>query len=340
MAAGSTRLPGRVANSGIYPPRPQIAGPSTKWKYPSNEFKPMDLGLRSAVSSKILPIFITVLYATFLLLPSASVTGEPTQFQVEQDLHNTGFVVGEGRMVQPVERYRINETEYLGLEPIIVDLEGDGSSEMVYLTNNATLKIRNALDGVLINEVDFGNRSMISPLAHDVNGDGVLDLIVVNTSSTRMFIGGLQTDYSYTSYIHFIDGKTLTEIETLVTYSAIRGGGKIFDVDGDGTDELILPIYRGEIWCIDLDDLDTDWRCIMYGPGFGRSVAIFEHEGAAKIAVTSGLWSHGHPMITTDGCNTLFIIDGATGVIEKEFDEHNTIRVVQQWDLHLRLHVW
>jgi hypothetical protein len=280
--------------------------------------------------------FITVLLVTLFMMSvfpqamNAETSMDREWNRAYDDIRNTGFVEGVGNITTLIERFSINETDMLGPEPICVDLEGDGLMELIYITSNATLFIRSAFDGHLIWNLDFGNRSTIPPIATDFNRDGVLDIILVNTSDnkTRIFANNTWINpwrHEYCSYVHFIDGRSREVVKTLTVRSRIKGEGRIYDVDADGRDELILPVYNGRIWCIDLERMKTDWSCpLTAGTHVGNPVAIFEHDGEVKIAVTSGLWGDSYvPVIEIWGCMTLFIIDGSTGIMEKELDKHD-----------------
>ena len=227
------------------------------------------------------------------------------------DVNNSGYQNSTGVIDELKESYRLTEVGVINFQPLVVDLSGDGTNEIVYAKRDGTIVIRDGRDGSIIDTTNI-NPVISTPISvFDVNNDGYLDLLVTNTSDDL-------------SILHILDGSTLELITRIPMNGEQMCDGKIFDVDSDGNFEIVIPLYEGSIYCIDLVTLSIDWVEYVH-EALRLPVGIFLSEGVPKIAVTTGITERGHPIIYTYGSKNLFVLDGSTGEIDVEFEPGSNI---------------
>jgi hypothetical protein len=210
--------------------------------------------------------------------------------------------------------------------PAIADMDGDGRAEVV-----AGRVILNAL-GVMLGKGGYGMGGGYSiPVIADLDADGVQEVVVGNAAYMK-------------------DGTTKWSNSNPDTWPAVA------DFDGDGQGE-VATVYAGSVYLADTDGSAIWGPATLPGGGGGPpTIADFDGDGAPEIGVagasyyavfdTDGslLWS----MPTTDASSsqtgssvfdfegdgaaevvyadelTLWVYDGATGLVELQDDGHSS----------------
>ncbi len=191
-----------------------------------------------------------------------------------------------------------------GDEPVVADLDGDGSIEVVY---GAT--ILSAADGGLIGQGSEGagvspSYGFPAPAVADLDGDGVQEIVAGNA----------------------IYGPTG---ETLCTTGYPDGYTAVADLDGNGFGDVVVT-GDGGLRVFDHEcRLLSAWELYWKGQGGPATIADFDGDGEPEIAVAAVdkvsvyeaggtlLWSHG----TVDH-------SGATGGAAFDFDGNGRSELV------------
>ena len=254
----------------------------------------------------VIPLLLLFTSLILLISIGASASRDLEWIEDRSNIHNTGLVNGTGLMFNLDKNYSVyleNDQFRSGL--ISVDISKNGSSEIIYTTLNGTLSIRKGDDGSLLMEKEFYGKFVVPPMVHHLDGKKGLDLIVINRNATR----GVST-------VYFLAGSDLREIEKITIPEIPYAGGKIYDVDNDGIDELLLTTLQGYVYCIDLETYMIDWQTFIH-MGLIEPVAIFLNGTIPKVAVTSGIYFGGTGAL---GTGTFYVLNGSDGDIEWTFD--------------------
>lgn len=178
-----------------------------------------------------------------------------------------------------------------GLGPasvIVVDLDGDGVLDIATIDNlDETLSIVFGVgDGTFLNRqtiVALGEPMDLS--AADVNGDGLLDLVVVNST------GGIDESGSVRIYEGLGGGvfEPLSEIESDTLFFPV--GIQVADLNGDGNADLVVVNDEGDSVTVFLGRGDFTFdEAQDYSVGSFPSavvVADFDQDGTLDVATTN-----------------------------------------------------
>ncbi len=140
--------------------------------------------------------------------------------------------------------------EQLGANPMIADVDGDGSSEIIAITTTTgQILVLNA-DGTDFGvfPMAIGSRVQSSPAIADLNGDGALELLAVSDAD-----GGS---------LHAISTATGSDILgwPFVTGSKSANGPIVTDIDGDMEPEVIVGLENGNLVAVNHDGAELFTR--------------------------------------------------------------------------------
>ena len=261
--------------------------------------------MRNIVWSSVVAL---VAIAMLLSIGNEISTGNPTDASCTQDrkdILNSGFSNMTGKIIDPEYALEIGTETNLTSHQVIVDLDGDGSVEIITVTVNGTIYIHNGTDGSLEDELSYGPVNIHnSPIVSDYNLDGVLDIFLClnnQIGSEIIVVSGL--DYRVL--------KQRSVPSQNITYFA-----RIHVVDGDGYEDIIFRTFQGYVYALDLFTLEVIWRTKVI-EGLVEPVAIFDLNGRPHIAVTTGItWM----LPDVYGSRYLYILHGENGSMKWELD--------------------
>ena len=146
-------------------------------------------------------------------------------------------------------RYTTSPIECTDTPPAIVDLDQDGSLEVVYGTFAGNLHVVKPNGDVKSRLNATTHFVQTGPLAVDVNGGRHLDLIC----------GTFKGDNS----LYAIDGATgnrLWKFQVPGKHMGMYHGPSMGDLDGDGQVELVFGTYDGKVYCLDAKSGKKRWE--------------------------------------------------------------------------------
>ena len=152
--------------------------------------------------------------------------------------------------------YPYDTNSQIDSSPLVVDLDGDGSLEVVFGDYAGFIHVLSA-DGTLWNEdlfpYDTGNQIWSSPASADIDNDGLIDFVIASKNKHLYAFdqNGLKFDYDADQFL--IGTPAIGNIDSDDDLEVVIGGytssGDIFAVNPDGTDVDGFPIQINEkIW--------------------------------------------------------------------------------------------
>ena len=152
--------------------------------------------------------------------------------------------------------YPFDTNSQVDSSPLAVDLDGDGSLEVVFGDYAGLVHVLSS-DGTSWNEdifpYDTGNQIWSSPASADIDNDGLMDFVIA--SKNKHLYGfdqnGLKFDYNADQFL--IGTPAIGNIDADDDLEVVIGGytssGDVFAVNPDGTDVEGFPIQLNEkIW--------------------------------------------------------------------------------------------
>ena len=136
----------------------------------------------------------------------------------------------------------------------------DENSLVVFMSLQSGAFALDPLTGRQIWHAKISGTVYASPIGDDVNGDGVVDVIIITTQGTMIVL----------------DGRTGDEIWSAGIGGAIRATPALFDFSGDGQRDVIVGDEKGRVWFFDMvarksvNDFKPDnFQSILYSPVLG-----------------------------------------------------------------------
>ena len=152
--------------------------------------------------------------------------------------------------------YPFDTNSQVDSSPLAVDLDGDGSLEVVFGDYAGLVHVLSS-DGTPWNEdifpYDTGNQIWSSPASADIDNDGLMDFVIA--SKNKHLYGfdqnGLKFDYNADQFL--IGTPAIGNIDADEDLEVVIGGytssGDVFAVNPDGTDVEGFPVQLNEkIW--------------------------------------------------------------------------------------------
>lgn len=162
------------------------------------------------------------------------------------------------------------------------DMDGDGDVEVVY----GTMKSRKAGTG-FVNVLDGKTGTPVwsaavpghvqsEPGLVDVNGDGVLDVLVTNWMGDN--------------HLRALNGKDGSELWKFETGDWVYHGVSFADFDRDGKPEIIVADRKGAVWMLAGESGEVVWKAALQGEREGSvfgptSLVDCERDGVPEIVV-------------------------------------------------------
>ncbi|MBC8256822.1 MAG: M6 family metalloprotease domain-containing protein [Candidatus Marinimicrobia bacterium] len=187
-----------------------------------------------------------LLPATFILDLYAEFDDEGTSvgyydeyyFELEVSLNQAGF---------PIESNEIRSS------PLVIDLDNDGLNEIIFGDYDGVIHIYNADGSEQINSdfpFDTGSQIWGSPAGADLDGDSMVDVVVVSKNK-HLYIfdtNGFKLDYETEVYLIGTPAiGNLDEDDDLeIVFSGYSSNNKLFAINIDGSDVLGFPIEINE----------------------------------------------------------------------------------------------
>lgn len=171
--------------------------------------------------------------------------------------------------------------------PAAADLDGDGAIEVVY----GTMKVKGADGRVVVLDGKSGavrwsaavpGHIQSEPGLADLDGDGVLDVLVTNWMGDDK--------------LRALNGRNGSELWSFATGDWIYHGVSVHDLDGDGRPEVIVADRKGGVFMLEGEDGKRAWAARLEGESqgtvFGPTTLVdADGRGAPEIAVC-GLHLH------------------------------------------------
>jgi len=218
--------------------------------------------------------------------------------------------------------------------PIIADLASDGNRKVIATTQNQYLIVLNS-DGTDYGSfpITLGGAFLAPPAVADLNGDGVLDIICVTLNGSLHAINPL-TAQNLTGFPVTLPGGSQNPItianldadpqpEILVATSSsghllaynhdgslmfqkniggqIKSGAIFADVNNNGSKEIILPAYSGDIWIMNADGSNVSGFPMNIGNNTDCSPVVARFDGSNQAGVIIGDVSGKLHSIRVDG---------------------------------------
>ena len=221
--------------------------------------------------------------------------------EARYDSENTGHVEGQGLIDSSIQPIIVEEERGIETNLISVDFNGDSVNDLMYGNGDDSFIVREGpySDPTVVENI-FDLDGRISPVVYHARLGGPQRLVVLTSSSN-------------VSSILFIGEGSQSVVNRIDVTGTLQDGWKILDVDQDGNNELVVTTFQGIVHSIDLLAMEIDWSRSI-GPGLIQPIGYFEHEGAPKVALTSGITVRGWEKI---GSKDLYILNGRDGTIER-----------------------
>ena len=183
-------------------------------------------------------------------------------------------------------------------QPALGDLDGDSIPDVVVGTPSGTVLAFSGRSGRPLWSKTVGHGMpgvgfVVSPDLADLDGDGVLDVVIASTDGK----------------VTVLSGKTLSLRWTFVGQGEIRSAPILADLDRDGVDDLLFGgldhkahAVSGKtgraLWSVDLGHPITNAPCVADWNQDGVPDALFETKGGPLVAVSG---KNGQPLWTYAG---------------------------------------
>jgi hypothetical protein len=241
---------------------------------------------------------------SLLVILSSGAFGEGTSHtwtEVRHDSKNTGHVDGQGLVNPPIDPLTVEEPRGIDSNVISVDINDDGVNDMAYGNDDGSFIIREGpYSNATVVENILDMDGIISPVVYHARLDGPQRFLLLVASVDN-------------SSILFIGEGSQEVIKRIDVNGTLENDWKILDVDQDGSNELVVTTFQGTVHSVDLLGMEIDWSRFIHR-GLTQPIGYFEHEGAPKLALTSGISFNGWEKI---GSKYLYILDGLDGEIDR-----------------------
>jgi len=137
--------------------------------------------------------------------------------------------------------------------PAIADLDGDGSSEIIFGDNAGLIHVLDAYGSPVFNNTfpyDTGNQIWGSPAIGDIDNDGILD-IVITSKNKHLYVFdqfGIKLDYYTNQYLVGTPalGNLDEDSDLEIVFGGFSGDAKLFALNLDGSDVEGFPLLLDE----------------------------------------------------------------------------------------------
>jgi len=220
-----------------------------------------------------------------ILKSSGEVTSSSSWFTLGGNSYRNAFISraeGYGRYTSaPSLAWSLDLTTQnfaFNVNPLVVDLNGDGIREVVAVDSSGTLVIVRGDSGLLLASYPLSLASYSTPTAYDVDGDGLLELIAC-TRDSRVLALKFGGDWSVS---------VMWGVKLPVDY--FSSSPLVYDVDGDGVAEVFISTNLG-LYSLNSRTGVIRWLFKSWGQVFVSSPALLDDvdgDGALDVAFVTG----------------------------------------------------
>ncbi len=163
--------------------------------------------------------------------------------------------------------------------PVIADLDGDGLPEVLHGQFGGYVICLDAITGAEKWKIEVDTDSWIqtAPTVVDLNGDGILDIVVATWH------------FSDNNKVYAYNGKDQSLLWSLPVADVIYHGTAVADILNNGTVQLVIGDYSGTLYLINGADGSLEWTYEAGGYiGSPVSIADLDGDGACEMVFSSG----------------------------------------------------
>lgn len=156
-------------------------------------------------------------------------------------------------LLQPQKQpYQFQSSQtFLGDNMILLDLDGNGFTEIISITNPLNVELTGSFmllmtfEGKTIEQANFAGRILDTVYPVDYEGDGILEIMVPFVRHDSLFVSFVNHRGEKMFYFFLTDGKPRIEEDGVLPWDPYIRGCYIRDLNNDGAKELITVISTG-----------------------------------------------------------------------------------------------
>ena len=207
-------------------------------------------------------------------------------FSIDITLYQEGFPFDTNSEIKP--------------SPIIIDLDSDGTNEVIFGDNNGMIRAI-SIDGIEINNdffpFDTGNQIWGSAASGDIDNDGMIDVVVLSKSKHLYVFDymGLKLDYNANKYLIGTPalGNLDDDDDLEIVFGSFSSSAQLFAVNINGSDVPGFPL--------DLDEKSQKGVALADFNGNGRDdIVIGTDDDNIFLVYDDGQIAPGFPYTTQD----------------------------------------
>ena len=196
-----------------------------------------------------------------------------------QELHWPGFMrfpahTGATELAAELDTLRLACSFQTGgpvsAAPVLGDVDGDGRNEVVFGSEDDTVRVLNGESGSVLWTGDASSGIEAAPALGDLDGDGLPEIVTGAVDGT----------------IRAWDGLTGTPLWTCELSSAPAGGLLVADPDNDGRLEVVCGTQDGKVAALNGEDGSPAWSSVLPGAVLGApALGDVDSDGRLEVVV-------------------------------------------------------